>query len=135
MNQVIIYHNPKCGTSRNTLAMILESGVEPIVVDYLKTPLTRETLITLMAKMEVSVREILRKKGTPYTELGLQNKIISDDVLIDAIMQHPILMNRPIVDAPKGAKLCRPSEIVLTILESPLKEPFIKEDGQVIKPS
>jgi arsenate reductase (glutaredoxin) len=135
MNKVTIYHNPKCGTSRNTLAMIRESGVEPEVIEYLKTPPSRETLVALIAKMGVPVRDILRKRGTPYTDLGLDDESLSEDTLIDAIVQHPILMNRPIVVTAKGAKLCRPSEAVLTILESPANKTFIKEDGQVVKPS
>jgi len=110
---VIIYHNPDCGTSRNTLAMIRNAGVEPHVIEYLKTPPTRAMLTQLIARMGISVRALLREKGTPYAELGLGNPALTDDQLLEAMMAHPILINRPIVVSPKGVKLCRPSEDVL----------------------
>ncbi len=129
---VTIYHNPKCGTSRNTLAMIRASGVEPIVIEYLKDPPSRETLIKLMKKMKARPRDILRQKGTPYDELRLGDTSLSDEKLIDAMMAHPILINRPIVVTKKGARLCRPSEVVLEILENAEIGTFTKEDGEVI---
>lgn len=134
MSKVSIYHNPACGTSRNTLAMIRASGEEPEIIEYLKTPPSRERLLELIKLMGCSVRGILREKGTPYQELDLANPDLSEDALIDAILQHPILMNRPIVVTPKGAKLCRPSELVLTILENPDIGMFVKEDGELVKP-
>jgi arsenate reductase len=130
---ITIYHNPSCGTSRNTLAMIRASGVEPEVIEYLKTPPGREKLVELISKMGISPRLLLREKGTPYAELGLDDLSLSEDALIDAMMQHPILINRPIVVTAKGVKLCRPSELVLTILENPHIGTFIKEDGEVIQ--
>ncbi len=133
MSKVTIYHNPACGTSRNTLAMIRASGVEPEVIEYLKTPPSRERLVELISKMHISPHQLLREKGTPYAELGLDDSSLSEDVLIDAMMQHPILINRPIVVTAKGVKLCRPSELVLTILENPHIGTFIKEDGEVVK--
>lgn len=129
---VTIYHNPQCGTSRNTLAMIRQSGVEPAVVEYLKTPPSRERIRELVAAMGISVRELLREKGTPYAELGLSDPKLSDDALIDAMLAHPILINRPVVVTPKGVKLCRPSEAVLEILPNPHIGRFVKEDGEVI---
>ena len=129
---VTIYHNPQCGTSRNTLAMIRQSGVEPAVIEYLKTPPSRERIRELAATMGISVRALLREKGTPYAELGLADPKLSDDALIDAMLAHPILINRPIVVTPKGAKLCRPSEAVLEILPNPHIGRFVKEDGEVI---
>ena len=132
---VTIYHNPKCGTSRNTLAIIRATGIEPTVIEYLQNPPTREKLVQLIADMGISVRELLREKGTPYAELDLGNEKWSDDELIDQMMAHPILINRPIVVTELGIKLCRPaSESVLEILPLGLKEPFVKEDGQVIEP-
>ncbi len=131
--QVTIYHNPACGTSRNTLAMIRQSGVEPMVIEYLKTPPSRDGLKALIAQMGVPVRSILREKGTPYAELGLADESLSDDALLDAMMAHPILINRPIVVTPKGVRLCRPSEVVLEILENPHIGTFVKEDGEVVK--
>ena len=128
---VTIYHNPKCGTSRNVLAMIRESGEEPEVVEYLKTPPSRGTLVGLVKAMGVPVRAVLRQKGTPYDELGLDDPKWSDDELIDFMMEHPILINRPIVVTPKGVKLCRPSETVLELLDSPVAA-FTKEDGEVV---
>lgn len=135
MSKVTIYHNPACGTSRNTLAMIRASGVEPEVIEYLKNPPDRARLASLIETMGVTAREILREKGTPYLELGLDDSSLSEDALIDAMLQHPILINRPIVVTSKGAKLCRPSELVLTILENPDIGTFIKEDGEVVNAS
>ena len=132
---VIIYHNVDCGTSRNTLAMIRQSGEEPIVIEYLKTPPTRERLKELIAAMVIPVRALLREKGTPYAELGLDDPKWSDDQLLDFMMAHPILINRPIVVTPKGVKLCRPSELVLSILPNPHLGRFVKEDGEVIDAS
>ncbi|NBD95135.1 MAG: arsenate reductase (glutaredoxin) [Gammaproteobacteria bacterium] len=129
MSEVTIYHNPKCGTSRNVLGMIRNAGYEPVVIEYLKTPPSREELVSLIARMGMPVRELLRRKGTPYDELGLDDPALGDDDLIDRMMEHPILINRPIVVAPAGVKLCRPSETVLDILPAPQKAPFMKEDG------
>ena len=129
---VTIYHNPACGTSRNTLAMIRASGVEPEVIEYVKTPPSRERLVALINAMGGDVRAVIREKGTPYAELGLANPNLSDDALIDAMLQHPILINRPIVVTAKGVKLCRPSELVLAILENPNIGTFTKEDGEVV---
>lgn len=126
---VIIYHNPDCGTSRNTLAMIRNAGVEPHVIEYLKTPPSREMLIHLIARMGISVRALLREKGTPYAELGLGDPALSDEQLLDAMMAHPILINRPIVVSPNGIRLCRPSEDVLDLLP-PQRGAFVKEDGE-----
>jgi arsenate reductase len=126
---VIIYHNPDCGTSRNTLAMIRNAGVEPHVVEYLKTPPSRLLLKQLIARMEISVRALLREKGTPYAELGLGDPSLTGDQLLDAMMAHPILINRPIVVSPKGVRLCRPSEDVLDLLP-PQQGEFVKEDGE-----
>lgn len=130
MGEVVIYHNPTCGTSRNVLAMIRNAGIEPKVVEYLKTPLTREALQGLLQRAELSVREILREKGTPFFELGLDNPALNDDELLDAVGRHPVLMNRPIVVTDLGVRLCRPSEIVLQILPQPQLSAFIKEDGE-----
>lgn len=116
MSNVTIYHNPACGTSRNTLGLIRNAGIEPKVIEYLKTPPTREELVDLIAQMKISVRDLLRRKGTPYDELNLDNPDLTDDALLDAIMAHPILLNRPIVVTPRGTRLCRPSESVLDIL-------------------
>lgn len=129
---VTIYHNPKCGTSRNTLAMIRASGVEPRVIEYLKEPPSREELIALLKRMKARPRDILRQKGTPYDELGLGEQTLSDEHLIDAMMAHPILINRPIVVTKKGVRLCRPSEVVLEILDNPDIGAFTKEDGEVV---
>lgn len=131
---VTIYHNPKCGTSRNVLAMIRQSGEEPEVIEYLKTPPTREKLVSLIRKMGISVRDLLRQKGTPYEELGLGDALLSDDALLDAMMEHPILINRPIVETEKGTRLCRPSEVVLDILPNAEIGAFSKEDGEVVIP-
>lgn len=133
MSNVTIYHNPACGTSRNTLAMIRASGTEPEVIEYLKTPPSRERLLELITLMGCNARDILREKGTPYLELGLNDLSLSEDALIDAMMQHPVLINRPIVVTSKGVKLCRPSELVLSILENPEIGTFVKEDGEVVK--
>jgi arsenate reductase len=129
---ITIYHNPACGTSRNTLSMIRQSGEEPHVVEYLLTPPSRDELVDLIQFMGMPVRELLRRKGTPYEELGLDDPSLSDDVLIDAMMTHPILINRPIVVTPLGVKLCRPSEVVLDILPNPEIGHFTKEDGEVV---
>jgi len=126
---VIIYHNPDCGTSRNTLAMIRNAGVEPHVIEYLKTPPSRIMLKQLIARMGITVRALLREKGTPYAELGLGDPSLTDDQLLDAMLAHPILINRPIVISPKGVRLCRPSEEVLDLLP-PQRGEFIKEDGE-----
>lgn len=128
-----IYHNPACGTSRNTLAMIRASGEEPEVIEYLKTPPTKTRLKELIKAMGISPRELLRRKGTPYDELGLDDPELTDEQLIDAMMEHPILINRPIVVTPKGARLCRPSEVVFEILENASAQPFTKEDGEVVQ--
>jgi len=125
---VTIFHNPKCGTSRNTLAMIRASGEEPVIVEYVQNPPTRERLVGLLAAMNLTPRELLREKGTPYAELGLSDPKWTDEELIDFMMAHPILINRPIVETPRGARLCRPSERVLDILENPVAS-FTKEDG------
>jgi arsenate reductase len=131
---VTIYHNPSCGTSRNTLAMIRQSGEEPDVIEYLKTPPPRERLIELLRAMNMRPRELLRRKGTPYDELRLDDPKWSDEELIALMLEHPILINRPIVVTPKGVRLCRPSEIVLDILSNPEIGTFTKEDGEVIAP-
>jgi arsenate reductase len=129
---VTIYHNPDCGTSRNTLALIRNAGVEPTVIEYLKTPPSRSTLEDLIKRMGIPVRALLRERGTPFQELGLDNPALTDGQLIDAMMAHPILINRPIVVTPWGVKLCRPSEAVLDILPLPQKGPFAKEDGEAV---
>jgi len=132
---VTIYHNPDCGTSRNTLAMIRNAGIEPVIVEYLKTPPSRKELTELVARMGVPLRDILRRKGTSYDELGLDDPALSDAALLDAIERHPILINRPIVVTPLGVRLCRPSEVVLDLLDHPQLTPFVKEDGErVIDP-
>ncbi len=128
---ITIYHNPDCGKSRNTLAMIRASGEDPVVIEYLKTPPTRERLAELIGAMGGSVRELLRQKGTPYAQLGLDAPSWSDAELIDFMMAHPILINRPIVETPKGTRLCRPSELVLDLLDHPVAT-FTKEDGEVV---
>ncbi len=125
-----IYHNPDCGTSRNTLAMIRNSGEEPEVIEYLKTPPSRDVLEDLVRRMGVPVRSILREKGTPFAELGLSDQSLTDSQLLDAMMAHPILINRPIVVTPLGVKLCRPSEVALDILPNPQRSAFVKEDGE-----
>ena len=128
----IIYHNPDCGTSRNVLAMIRSAGIEPHVIEYLKTPPARALLQQLVARMGVSVRALLREKGAPYAELGLRDEALTDDQLFDAMIAHPILINRPIVVTPKGVKLCRPSELVLELLPEQQEE-FVKEDGERVR--
>lgn len=132
---VTIYHNPQCGTSRNTLAMIRQSGEEPEVIEYLKTPPSRETLIELLDMMGMKPRDLLREKGTPYHELGLDDDKLSDEELLQAMMENPILINRPIVVTDKGVRLCRPSEKVLEILPNPNIGTFTKEDGEVVPPA
>ena len=132
MASITIYHNPACGTSRNTLALIRNSGAEPEVVEYLKTPPTKARLQELIKAMGISARELLREKGTPYAELGLDDAKWSEDALLDFMVQHPILMNRPVVVTPLGTKLCRPSEAVLDILPDPQRAAFQKEDGEAV---
>jgi arsenate reductase len=132
MSTLTIFHNPACGTSRNTLALIRNSGAEPEVIEYLKTPPGRERLVALIAALGLPVREVLRRKGTPYDELGLDDPALSDDQLIDAMVAHPILMNRPIVVTPLGTRLCRPSELVLDLLPDPQRGAFSKEDGEAV---
>lgn len=129
---VTIYHNPACGTSRNALAMIRASGVEPTVIEYLKTPPSKKELKSLIKAIGITPRELLRRKGTPYEELGLDDPGLTDEQIIDAMLAHPILINRPIVVTAKGARLCRPSEVVLEILENPGIGTFTKEDGEKI---
>jgi len=129
MSPITIYHNPDCGTSRNVLGLIRNSGVEPTIVEYLKTPPDRATLTALIAAMGVPVRALLREKGTPYAELGLDDPALGEDALIDAMLAHPILINRPIVVTPRGTRLCRPSEQVLDLLPQPQRGAFNKEDG------
>jgi arsenate reductase len=126
---VVIYHNPACGTSRNTLGLIRNAGLEPHVIEYLKTPPTRALLQQLIARMGVPVRSVIREKGTPYAELGLADPGLSDDDLLDAMVAHPVLINRPIVVTPKGVRLCRPSEQVIDLLP-PQRGEFVKEDGE-----
>ena len=128
---VVIYHNPACGTSRNTLAMIRNAGIEPHVIEYLKTPPARALLKQLLTRAGLSVRDALREKGTPYAELGLGDAALTDDQLLDAIQAHPILLNRPLVVSPKGVRLCRPSELVLELLP-PQQGAFVKEDGEPV---
>jgi arsenate reductase len=133
---IIIYHNPECGTSRNTLAMIRNAGIEPHVVEYLKTPLSRALLESLLVRAGMSPRDLLREKGTPYADLELENPALSDAALVDAMMTHPILINRPLVASPIGVKLCRPSEAVLDLLPNAQRGTFVKEDGErVIDPN
>lgn len=129
---IVIYHNPECGTSRNALAMIRNSGIEPHVIEYLKTPPSRPLLESLIARAGMTPRELLREKGTPYAELGLGNPALSDEALIDALMAHPILINRPLVVSPLGVKLCRPSEAVLYLLPQAQQGAFAKEDGEQV---
>ncbi|BBF92326.1 arsenate reductase (glutaredoxin) [Blastochloris tepida] len=128
---VIIYHNPDCGTSRNTLGLIRNAGVEPHVIEYLKCPPTRALLVQMIAQAGLSVRDLLREKGTPYRDLGLGDPALTDDQLLDAMMAHPILINRPLVVTPKGVRLCRPSEAVLDLLP-PQRGAFRKEDGELV---
>ena len=135
MSDITIYHNPACGTSRNVLAMIRNSGEEPTVIEYLKAPPDRTTLMGLIDAMEIPVRDVLRQKGTPYDELGLADSKWTDEQLIDFMLQHPILINRPIVVTPMGTRLCRPSESVLGILPHTQKTAFSKEDGEAVTDS
>lgn len=130
---VTIYHNPACGTSRNTLAMIRQSGEEPRVIEYLKSPPSRAELVAMMAAAGLTPRQLLREKGTPFAELGLGDLTLSDEALIDAMLAHPILINRPLVVTPKGTRLCRPSEVVLEILPNAAIGTFTKEDGEVVQ--
>ncbi len=129
---IVIYHNPECGTSRNTLAMIRNAGIEPHVVEYLRTPPSRAILAQLIERAGLTPRALLREKGTPYAEHGLGDESLTDDALIDAMMAHPILINRPLVVSPMGVRLCRPSEVVLDILPAPQRGPFAKEDGEQV---
>lgn len=132
MSEVTIYHNPDCGTSRNTLAMIRNAGIEPIVIEYLKNPPLRETLVELIARSGLSLREVLREKGTPYAELHLDDPALTDDQLLDAMIAHPVLINRPFVVTSMGVRLCRPSEVVLDILPDAQRSAFAKEDGESV---
>ncbi|QQV77287.1 arsenate reductase (glutaredoxin) [Sphingomonas aliaeris] len=129
---IVIYHNPECGTSRNTLAMIRNAGIEPHIIEYLKTPPSRALLVELIDRASMMPRDLLREEGTPYAELGLGNEVLSDDALVDAMMAHPVLINRPLVVSPLGVKLCRPSEAVLDLLPEPQQGAFAKEDGEQV---
>jgi arsenate reductase (glutaredoxin) len=129
---VTIYHNPDCGTSRNTLALIRNSGALPEMIEYLKTPPSREVLLALIADIGLPVREVMRRKGTPYEAMNLDDAAVSDDDLVNAMLAHPILINRPIVVTPLGTRLCRPSELVLDLLSSPQRAAFSKEDGEMV---
>lgn len=129
---VTIYHNPDCGTSRNTLAMIRNAGIEPEIIEYLKTPPNRDTLLQLVSRAGLTVRAALREKGTPYADLGLDDLSLNDEQLLDAMLAHPILINRPFVVTSHGVRLCRPSEVLLDILPEALSKPFTKEDGEVV---
>lgn len=133
MTDIIIYHNPACGTSRNALALIRNSGVEPHVIEYLKTPPSRALLVEMIGRAGMTPRALLRQKDTPYAELGLDDASLTDDALVDAMMEHPILINRPLVVTPLGVKLCRPSETVLDILPDAQKGAFTKEDGEAVR--
>lgn len=128
-DDIIIYHNPACGTSRNTLALIRHAGIEPQIVEYVQDPPSRAVLADLIARAGLTPRDVLRRKGTPFAELGLDDESLTDDQLLDAMMAHPILIERPLVASPRGVKLCRPSEAVLDLLP-PLPAPFTKEDGE-----
>lgn len=132
MSNITIYHNPDCGTSRNTLGLIRNAGIEPTVIEYLRTPPSREALADLIQRAGLTVRQALREKGTPFMELGLDNTALTDAQLLDAVQEHPILVNRPFVVTPLGVRLCRPSEMVLDILPQAQQGPFIKEDGEVV---
>jgi len=129
---IVIYHNPDCGTSRNTLAMIRNAGIEPHVIEYLKAPPSRALLISLISRMGITTRGLLREKGTPYADLGLADSALTDEQLFDAMMAHPILINRPVVVSPLGVRLCRPSEVVLDLLPEPQQKAFAKEDGEKV---
>lgn len=133
MTDIIIYHNPQCGTSRNALAMIRNAGIEPHVVEYLKSPPSRALLVQLIERASITPRTLLREKGTPYADLGLGDESLTDEALIDAMIEHPILINRPLVVSPLGVKLCRPSEKVLDLLPNEQRGMFIKEDGEVVE--
>lgn len=133
MPDIVIYHNPQCGTSRNALAMIRGAGIEPHVIEYLKTPPNRALLIQLIERAGMTPRDLLREKDTPHVELGLGDESLNDDVLIDAMINHPILINRPLVVSPLGVKLCRPSEVVLDLLPAEQRATFVKEDGEVVE--
>lgn len=132
MSEVVIYHNPECGTSRNTLAMIRNAGIAPTVIEYLRHPPSRDELTAMIAAAGLTVRQALREKGTPFQELGLGDSALSDEQLLDAMMLHPILINRPFVITRQGVRLCRPSEVVLDILPAPQGSSFVKEDGEVV---
>jgi arsenate reductase len=132
VTDIIIYHNPECGTSRNALGLIRNAGIEPHVIEYLKTPPSRPLLVELIDRAGMTPRDLLREKGTPFAELGLGDTSLSHDVLIDAMMAHPILINRPLVVSPLGVKLCRPSEAVLDLLPEPQQGAFSKEDGEQV---
>lgn len=132
MSDVVIYHNTDCGTSRNTLAMIRNAGIEPAIIEYLRNPPSREQLAAMIEAAGLTVRQALREKGTPFQELGLGDPALSDDQLLDAMMAHPVLINRPFVVTPRGTRLCRPSELVLDILPTPQQGYFAKEDGEVV---
>jgi arsenate reductase len=132
VSEVVIYHNPECGTSRNTLAMIRNAGIEPTVIEYLRHPPSRDELTAMIAAAGLTVRQALREKGTPFQELGLGDSALSDEQLLDAMMLHPILINRPFVITRQGVRLCRPSEVVLDILPAPQGSSFVKEDGEVV---
>jgi arsenate reductase len=133
MTDIVIYHNPLCGTSRNALAMIRNAGIEPHVVEYLKTPPSRALLVELIARAGITPRALLREKGTPYAELGLGDETLTDEALVDAMIEHPILINRPLVVSPLGVKLCRPSEAVLDLLPTEQRATFVKEGGEVVE--
>jgi arsenate reductase len=129
---VTIYHNPACGTSRNTLALIRATGTEPTVIEYLVDPPSRQDLVSLIERMGIAPRDLLRRKGAPYADLGLDDEALTDDQIVDAMIEHPLLINRPIVVGPRGVRLCRPSELVLDLLDRPLAQDFTKEDGEVV---
>lgn len=130
MTEIVIYHNPECGTSRNVLALIRNAGVEPTVIEYLKTPPSRAELVSMIREAGLTIRDAIRVKGTPFHELGLDDPTLTDEALLDAMLEHPILINRPFVRTPWGVRLARPSEVVLEILPLPQKGPFQKEDGE-----
>jgi len=133
MTDIVIYHNPLCGTSRNALAMIRNAGIEPRVIEYLKTPPSRALLVGLIERAGITPRALLREKGTPHAELGLGDETLTDEALIDAMIEHPVLINRPLVVSPLGVKLCRPSEAVLDLLPADQRGTFVKEDGEVVE--